>query len=112
MADVARVAETLSESNRRRILELLRDGERSVRELTDDLPITQPAVSQHLRALRDADLVAVRAVGTRRLYRVDVDGLSSLRAWLDSFWDGALDAFSRHIEQHHANRPTEPEVQP
>jgi len=104
MADIARVAESLSEPNRRRILELLRDGERSVRELTDELPITQPAVSQHLRALRDADLVAVRADGARRLYRVDADGLSPLRAWVDSFWDDALAAFTAHVDQHHTDQ--------
>jgi len=104
MADLAQVANSLAEPNRRRILELLRDGERSVRDLTDELPITQPAVSQHLRALRDARLVDVRADGTRRLYRIDVDGLGPLRAWVDSFWDDALTAFTADTEQSHTDQ--------
>lgn len=98
MADVSTALAAVHDPNRRRILELLRTGERSVRELTDELPVTQSAVSQHLKALRDADLVAVRPVGTRRLYRVDHEGLGSLRAWVDSFWDDALTAFVAHVE--------------
>jgi len=91
--------DVLHDPTRRRVLELLRDGERSVRELTDQLPVSQPAVSQHLGVLKSAGLVTVRPVGTRRLYRVDPDGLSAVRAWVDSFWDDALAAFVEHAEQ-------------
>jgi DNA-binding transcriptional ArsR family regulator len=80
------------------VLELLRGGERSVREITDSVEVTQSAVSQHLKVLREAKLVAVRPEGNRRLYRVDTTGLSEVRAWFDSFWDETLDAFVRHAE--------------
>lgn len=87
---------------RRDLLVLLRGGERSVAELTDAVPMTQSAVSQHLRVLRDAGLVAVRASGTRRLYRVDLDGLAEVRAWVDEFWDDVLTAFADHVDRHDA----------
>src|SRR6476659_4084243 len=93
MADEARVLDLLGDSTRRAVLELLRGGEQSVRELTD-----ATAVSQHLRVLRDAGLVTVRPDGARRLYRVDLDGLAGLRAWVDGFWDDALAAFVAHAE--------------
>lgn len=80
------------------MLELLKGGERSVRELTDEADVSQSAVSQHLKVLREAELVAVRPQGTRRLYRIDTQGLSGVRAWVDSFWDDALDAFVRHAD--------------
>ncbi|HYN67501.1 MAG TPA: metalloregulator ArsR/SmtB family transcription factor [Ornithinibacter sp.] len=98
MADEARVLDALGDPTRRALLELLRRGEHSVRELTDATDVTQPAVSQHLRVLRDAGLVSVRPQGTRRLYRVDLDGLAGLRAWVDGFWDDALAAFVAHAE--------------
>ncbi len=98
MADVSTALAAVHDPNRRLILELLRGSERSVRELTDELPVTQSAVSQHLKTLRDADLVSVRPEGTRRLYRVDHDGLGTLRSWVDSFWDEALDAFVAHVD--------------
>lgn len=88
----------LHDPTRRRVLELLRDGERSVRELTEGTSVTQPAVSQHLRVLREAGLVVARPDGARRLYRVDPDGLNGVRAWVDSFWDDALSAFAAHAE--------------
>ncbi|GJM37000.1 MAG: transcriptional regulator [Acidimicrobiales bacterium] len=89
----------LHDPTRRRVLELMRSGERSVRELTDELDISQPAVSQHLRVLREAELVAVRPQGARRLYRINPDGLSAVRAWVDSFWDDALGAFADHASK-------------
>jgi DNA-binding transcriptional ArsR family regulator len=94
MADAQAVLDALGEPSRRRLLELLSGGERTVRELTDKLPVSQPAVSQHLRVLREAHLVAVRADGARRLYRIDPTGLGDLRAYVDQFWDGALSAFA------------------
>lgn len=92
------VLDVLHDPTRRQVLELLRGGEQSVRELTDELPVTQSAVSQHLRVLREARLVAVRPDGARRLYRIDRNGLAAVRAWVDSFWDDALAAFVEHAE--------------
>lgn len=91
--------DVLHDPTRRRVLELLRSGECSVRGLTDQLPVSQPAVSQHLRVLKGAGLVDVRPEGTRRLYRVNPSGLDAVRAWVDSFWDDALTAFVAHAEQ-------------
>ena len=98
MADGARVLDALGDPTRRAVLELLRGGERSVRQLTDATAVSQPAVSQHLRVLRDAGLVSVRPEGTRRFYGVDLDGLADLRSWVDRFWDDALAAFVAHAE--------------
>lgn len=88
--------DALGDPTRRRILEVLRDGEHSVRELTDATGVSQPAVSQHLRVLKGAGLVEVRPAGARRLYSVNPGGLADVRAWVDSFWDDALDAFVQH----------------
>ena len=99
MADVARVLVALAEPTRRQVLEELRAGPRSVGELTAAVPVSQSAVSQHLRVLREAGLVQERREGTRRLYRVDPDGLGTLRAYLDRFWDDALEAFRRFADE-------------
>lgn len=96
MTDAARALDALGDPTRRRVLELLHTHERTVRELTDALPVTQSAVSQHLRVLREAGLVTARAEGTRRLYRVDLDGLAPARAYLDAFWDDVLGAFTAY----------------
>jgi DNA-binding transcriptional ArsR family regulator len=99
MANVVALAlDALGDPTRRRVLELLHGGERTVRELTDALPVSQPAVSQHLRVLREAGLVTARPEGARRIYRVDLDGLAEVRAYVDSFWDDVLTAFVRHAE--------------
>ena len=92
------VLDAVGNPTRRAVLRLLRDGERTVRELTDELPVTQSAVSQHLKHLSDAGLVRARAEGTRRLYSVQLDGLAEVRAWVDSFWDDVLTAFVDHAE--------------
>lgn len=99
MANARAALDVLHDPTRRHVLELLRDGEHSVRELTDATDVTQPAVSQHLRVLREAGLVTSRPLGTRRLYRVERDGFSDIRAWVDSFWDDALTAFTVHAER-------------
>ena len=99
MADAYGALAVLHDPTRRQLLDLLRSGERSVRELTDQTIVTQSAVSQHLRVLREAGLVSVRPEGTRRLYRVDPNGLSAIRAWVDSFWDDALTAFAQHTDR-------------
>jgi len=83
----------LGDPTRRAILERLRGGPLSVAEIARDLPVSRPAVSQHLRVLKEAGLVSERRSGTRRLYRLDLNGLATLRAYLDSFWEEALAAF-------------------
>jgi DNA-binding transcriptional ArsR family regulator len=70
-----------------------------VRELADDLPVSRPAVSQHLKVLKDAGLVVDHADGTRRIYQLDPDGVDALRGYLDQFWNQALVAFKRVVEQ-------------
>lgn len=84
----------LADPTRRRLLERLRRRDHTVGELAKISRISQPAVSQHLRVLRDANLVASRSVGTRRYYRVNRDGLLELRRYLESYWDEALAAFA------------------
>lgn len=81
------------------MLERLRDGPRPVGEIARGLPVTRPAVSQHLKVLKEAGLVADRSEGTRRIYYIDPKGLGAVRAWLDQFWDSALAAFAAEIER-------------
>ncbi|CAN5705105.1 metalloregulator ArsR/SmtB family transcription factor [soil metagenome] len=81
--------EALGDRNRRAIVELLRGGDRSVQALADDLPISRPAVSRHLRLLKQAGLVTDRAEGTRRLYRLHDDGIEKARLYLESVWGEA-----------------------
>jgi DNA-binding transcriptional ArsR family regulator len=93
----------LAEPNRRQILDLLRGGERSVGELVERLQLSQPGVSKHLKVLREAGLVAVRAAGKRRLYALEPAPLAEVDAWLEpyrDFWSGRLDALERHLEEN------------
>lgn len=78
----------ISDQNRRFLLEELRRGPRTVNQLADGLPVSRPAVSQHLKVLLDAGLVSARAEGTRRIYALSPDGFLRLNIWLDQFWDG------------------------
>lgn len=94
----AQVLDALGDPTRRRILELVRDGARPVGEIARELPVSRPAVSQHLRVLKDAGLVRDRREGTRRLYAVDAAGLVALRAYLETFWETALAAFKDAAE--------------
>ena len=89
----------LADPTRRDILERLLVRPRPVGELAEDLPISRPAVSQHLKVLKDAGLVADTQAGTRRIYHVQPDGLSALRAELDRFWSQALTAFKAVVEE-------------
>ena len=93
--------ELLAEPSRRRILDLLRDGERSVGELVDRLHMSQPAVSKHLRVLRDSGLVDVRVDAQRRLYRLRPEPLREVDAWLSPYrrlWEDRLDRIERHLQ--------------
>jgi DNA-binding transcriptional ArsR family regulator len=94
----------LSDPTRRRVFERLRGGPQSVGALARGLPVSRPAVSQHLKALKEARLVAARAEGVRRVYYIDPDGLGELRRWLDEFWDDALQAFKEEVEKSGPNR--------
>jgi DNA-binding transcriptional ArsR family regulator len=89
----------LADPTRRAVFERLRRAPASVSKLAADLPVSRPAVSQHLRALKLAGLVSDRPVGTRRIYYIDPDGLGELRRWIDQFWDDALEAFKREAER-------------
>jgi DNA-binding transcriptional ArsR family regulator len=91
--------DVLGDRTRREIFERLRAGPRAVGELAEGLPVSRPAVSQHLRVLKEAGLVVDRKAGTRRLYEVAPDGLLSLRDWFDGFWSDALAAFKNAAEQ-------------
>jgi DNA-binding transcriptional ArsR family regulator len=88
----------LGDPTRRTIFETLAAGPLSVGELAERLPVSRPAVSQHLRALKEAGLVRDRAVGTRRIYHVDPTGVAALRAYLDQIWGEALAAFKDAVE--------------
>jgi DNA-binding transcriptional ArsR family regulator len=90
--------EALADGTRRRVLELVASGPRSVAEIAAELPVSRPAVSQHLKVLLDAGLVTVTSVGTRRLYRLDARGLAPLRAYLEQFWIQALADFKEAAE--------------
>ncbi len=95
------VFDVLAEPNRRQILDLLRDGERPVGELVAQLGVSQPAVSKHLRILREAGLVEVRGDAQRRLYRVRPEPLQAIDEWLAPYrrlWNERLDALERHLE--------------
>ena len=88
----------LGDGTRRAVFEQLRGGPRAVGEIARELPVSRPAVSQHLRVLKGAGLVRERREGTRRLYSVNGDGLAELREYVDGFWEDALDAFKARAE--------------
>jgi|SRR5581483_3786819 len=91
--------DALGDGTRREIMERLRRGPRPVGELAAELPISRPAVSQHLRVLKEAGLVTERRDGTRRIYGVEPKAIAELRAYFDSFWEQALAGFKQAAEQ-------------
>ena len=91
--------DALADGTRRAVFEQLRDGPLSVGDVAARLPVSRPAVSQHLRVLKEAGLVSDQRSGTRRLYRVEPDAVAELRDYLDEFWDRALAAFTHAVEQ-------------
>jgi DNA-binding transcriptional ArsR family regulator len=103
-AEAGAAFDALGDRTRRRILELLQDGERAVGELAGELPVSRPAVSQHLRVLEGAGLVTARREGTRHLYAVDPTGLAQLRDYLETFWDTTLAAFAAAADGHEGGR--------
>ena len=98
MTDISPI-EALSDPTRRRLFEWLRGRPCSVSELVQVVPVSQPAVSQHLRVLRQAHLVQVRKQGQQRIYSIDPQGLAELRDYIESFWDTILDAFQEAAEK-------------
>ena len=88
----------LADPTRREVFERLRRGPRSVKTIAHGMPVSRPAVSQHLKVLKEAGLVADRPEGNRRVYYIDPDGIGALRGWLDQFWDAALAAFQAEVE--------------
>lgn len=102
----ARVFDALGDPTRRLVFERVRRGPSSVREIAEGMKVSRPAVSQHLRALKEAGLVVDRAEGTRRLYSVHPRGIESLRRWLDGFWDDALASFKEATEREATREKT------
>jgi DNA-binding transcriptional ArsR family regulator len=99
MTNVSAALAALGDPTRRSVFERVARRPHSVGELARGLPVSRPAVSQHLKILKAAGLVADRAEGTRRVYHVDPAGLAAIRIWLDQFWSEALDAFQREVER-------------
>ena len=99
MANAAEMMTALGDPTRQMIFERLSDGPIPVGELARGLPVSRPAVSQHLKVLKQAGLVVDRAQGTRRLYQLDPRGIQDLRAYFDQFWDQALASFKEAVEK-------------
>ena len=104
MANASELLSVLGDPTRQAILDLLLEGPQPVGELAALLPVSRPAVSQHLKVLKEVGLVVDRQDGTRRVYRVDPAGLAPLRAYLERFWQQNLVAFAEHAEKQ-AGRP-------
>lgn len=95
----ANALEALADPTRRAVFEQLRAGGRSVTEIAAHLPVSRPAVSQHLKVLKDAGLVRDEPRGAARIYRIHAPGLAELHTWLNGFWGEALDNFKAHAER-------------
>jgi DNA-binding transcriptional ArsR family regulator len=108
VTNAAHVLDALGDPTRRDVLERIRLGARTVGELAEELPVSRPAVSQHLRVLLDAGLVSVTADGTRRYYTAEAQGLEPLRAYVDSFWASPLARFKQRAEATAPPRPRSP----
>ena len=103
----------LADPTRREVFERLARGPQAVGDLARGLPVSRPAVSQHLKVLKEAGLVTDQPDGARRVYQIDPQGLGQIRAWLDRFWDTALDAFKAEVERETAAdaNPEDPNLQ-
>jgi|SRR6516165_702180 DNA-binding transcriptional ArsR family regulator len=105
MANASHALQALADPTRREIFERLARAPSAVGELASVLPVSRPAVSQHLKVLKDAGLVVHRTHGTRNVYEIDPKGLGALRAWLDQFWTEALEAFKAEVEKDEPSPP-------
>ena len=94
-----KILQALADDTRRDLFQKIAARPQTVADLARAVPVSQPAVSQHLKVLKEAGLVADRAEGRRRIYAIDPNGLGPLRAWLDQFWDQQLAAFQRAVEE-------------
>jgi DNA-binding transcriptional ArsR family regulator len=92
------VLEALGDKTRRQIVQCLRKRPASVGEIAAQIPVSRPAVSQHLRVLRDCELVTSEMIGTRNVYQLQSGGLECLRRWLDDYWGAVLENFAAHVE--------------
>ena len=98
MTNANAIFSALADPTRREVFGRLQPGGLPVGEIARGLPVSRPAVSQHLKVLKNAGLVLDRAEGTRRIYHIDPHGLAAMRAWLDQFWDVALQAYAAELE--------------
>lgn len=98
MPDRAAALAALADPTRQQILERLARGPQAVGVIAADMPVSRPAVSQHLKTLKEAGLVREHAEGTRRIYRIDPSGIGVVRDWLDRFWDVALEDFKQYAD--------------
>jgi DNA-binding transcriptional ArsR family regulator len=105
MAVESAAFDALADEHRRAILVMLRNGDRAVQELADELPISRPAVSRHLRLLKQAGLVTEEAIGTRHLYRLRDEGVEAIRHYLEAVWGEAATRFRIVAENVEPNRP-------
>src|SRR3954451_4519418 len=103
MTNAQTILTALGDPTRQAILDLLLEGPQPVGQLAALLPVSRPAVSQHLKVLKEVGLVVDHHEGTRRVYRVDPSGLDPLRVYLERFWQKAMVAFAQHAENHHAD---------
>ncbi len=108
MANYSAVFAALADPTRRQVLERLQAGPAPVGRIAEGLPVSRPAVSQHLKVLKEAGLVVDRPEGARRVYHIDPKGLGALRAWLDQFWAVALDAFAAEVERQEKAKDAKP----
>jgi DNA-binding transcriptional ArsR family regulator len=99
------VLEALGDKTRRQIVRCLRTRSASVAELAAQLPVSRPAISQHLRVLRESELVTFQTFGTRNIYQLQPAGLETLRRWLDDFWGTVLDDFAVHVNRQTSQDP-------
>jgi DNA-binding transcriptional ArsR family regulator len=104
VTNVNRVFSALHDPTRRAVLDRLRGGPCAVGEIAASLPVSRPAVSQHLKVLKEAGLVSDRSEGTKRIYYIDPSGLGAMRAWLDRFWDAALAAYAAEAKREEKER--------
>ena len=104
MANAHSAFAALSDPTRHQVFQRLQSGALSVGEIAQDLPVSRPAVSQHLKVLKVAGLVADHAEGTRRVYHIDPKGLAAIRMWLDQFWDVALQAYAAEVARSEKER--------
>jgi DNA-binding transcriptional ArsR family regulator len=106
--DVGEQLQALADPTRRAVFDIVRARSSSVGEIAEELPISQPAVSQHLKVLRDAALVTSTSVGRRHIHRADPRGIAVLREWINSLWDDPLDAFADAAEATPSTRRNTP----